>query len=197
MRGERWVRGTLTPALLDPRVGEWGPSLSQWWGHAALGQAPEPQDENAGQGVGSGWWLWPGKPSFSGSYSLNGLTGVKREPWRRQLVRGLGKACALGSRHHGEGARGGRAQERRGQRTSPAPREEGYGQREKRAQGPPRCCQRSGQRGAQRSFGAGRPHPGSPPAPSDPHVPRSLFHRLSCYKLSPVLFGKTVLFRTR
>ena len=41
-----------------------------------------------------------------------------REPWRRQLVRDLGKERALGSRHHGEGARGGRAQ--RGEARGPA-----------------------------------------------------------------------------
>lgn len=50
-----------------------------------------------------------------------------------------------------------------------------------------------GPRGAE---GPGRPHCGSPPALSDPHVLRSFFHHLSCYKLFPVLFGKTVLFHT-
>lgn len=71
---------------------------------------------------------------FFGELQFDGLTGVKREPWRRQLVRGLGKERDLGSRHHGEGARGGRAQKRRGQRTGPAPREGGCSRREKRAQ---------------------------------------------------------------
>ena len=91
-----------------------------------------------------------------------------REPWRRQLVRDLGKERALGSRHHGEGARGGRAQ--RGEARGPAlpPGKGGVAGERRGPRASPGAVIGQGSVGPRRAAGPGHPHPGSPPVPWTP-----------------------------
>ena len=146
---------------------------------------------------GCGVWVvgvaWEG--IFFGELQFDGLTVVKRA-LEETAGQGPGEGACPGLQAPRRGSQRRKSPERRGQRTGPAPREGGCSWREKRTQGQPRCCHRSGQRGAQKSCGAWTSPPWQPSRPMDPLVPRSLFHRLCCYKLSPVLFGKTVLFCT-
>lgn len=159
-------------------------------GTRSSGQAPGHRMSWTGCGVWVVVVAW--EAIFFWELQFEWLTGVKRA-LERQLVRGVWGSVCPGL----QAPRGGAKKEeepKRGEGRGPAlpPGKRGYGQREKRAQGPPRCCQRSGQRGAQKGPNGASP-PSSLPARQTP-MPRSLFHRLSCYKLSPVLFGKTVLF---
>ena len=112
--------------------------------------------------VGEAW-----EGIFFGELQFDGLTGVKRA-LEETAGQGPGEGACPGLQAPRRGSQRRKSPGRRGQRTGPAPREGGYSWREKRTQGQPRCCHRSGQRGAQKSCGAGHPHPGSPPIPWTP-----------------------------
>ena len=131
---------------------------------------------------------------FFGELQFDGLTGVKRA-LEETAGQGPGEGACPGLQAPRRGSQRRKSPERRGQRTGPAPREGGYSWREKRTQGQPRCCHRSGQRGAQKSCGLDIPTLAALPSHGPPRpevlVPSSLLLKALS---SPVWEDSVVLY---